>query len=39
MSKLKLCLEDLSNEIFMEIFDYLYGQQIYFSFFEFKSTI
>lgn len=32
MLRSKLCLEDLSNEIFMEIFDYLYGQHIILSF-------
>jgi hypothetical protein len=37
MSERKLCLEDLSNDILMEIFDYLYGQHIVFVFSDLNS--
>jgi hypothetical protein len=37
MLESKLCFEDLSNEIYMEIFDYLYGQHIVSAFFSLNS--
>jgi hypothetical protein len=37
MSESKLCFEDLSNDILLKIFDYLYGQHIVFAFCQLNS--